>query len=132
MKKTKNKHSTLTWSADVLEWKREYDFPNKIRRFQSLLVIQIEDDYYINWKNAQIGKILIIFLKVASRICEYQLWDQAIRTRSGNITIEKKFIRDLFLIFSHQSTFQKGIFWDLSAIIQSGPRKCNPWSEMCI
>ncbi len=28
------------------------------------LAIQIKDDYYINWKNAQIGKILIIFPKI--------------------------------------------------------------------
>ncbi len=31
------------------------------------LEIQIKDYYYINWKNTQIGKILIIFPKIWTR-----------------------------------------------------------------
>ncbi len=53
--------------------KKYVDFSHKLeiprikshfRHKSGKLVIQIKDYYYINWKTAQIGKILIIFPKI--------------------------------------------------------------------
>ncbi len=56
------------------------------RRKSEILAIQIKDNYYINWKNVQIGKIVLIFPKIWTGKAVDNLRNTECRGKTDNST----------------------------------------------